>query len=81
MEERKDTGQTITGFDGAKAQIIGDDPSISAPKVIAKLENTFQTGVGPKKFVPTFKPPSNDAVSVKEGEDKFVQVLRCCEAM
>ncbi|KXZ46948.1 hypothetical protein GPECTOR_39g442 [Gonium pectorale] len=74
VEERKDAGQLITGFDGTKAQVVGGDASSDGKTyVIPKLENTFKTGVGPKKFTPTFKPPSNDAVKVADGEDKFVQ--------
>lgn len=72
LEENKNAGQLITGFDGAKAQVVGGEAEAKA-LVIPKLENTFKTGVGPKKFTPTFKPPSGEVVNLKEGEDKFVQ--------
>ncbi len=74
VEEKKDEGQLITGFDGAKAQVVGgDEANAKTSYVIPKLDNTFQAGVGPKKFVPTFKPPSNDDAKLAPGEDKFVQ--------
>ncbi|KAG2432029.1 hypothetical protein HYH02_013099 [Chlamydomonas schloesseri] len=72
LEENKNAGQLITGFDGAKAQVVGGEAEAKA-LVIPKLENTFKTGVGPKKFTPTFKPPSGEVVNVKDGEDRFVQ--------
>ncbi|KAG2428963.1 hypothetical protein HXX76_011207 [Chlamydomonas incerta] len=72
LEENKNAGQLITGFDGAKAQVVGGEAEAKA-LVIPKLENTFKTGVGPKKFTPTFKPPSGEVVNLKEGEDRFVQ--------
>ncbi|GFR50756.1 hypothetical protein Agub_g13023 [Astrephomene gubernaculifera] len=74
VEERKNTGQLITGFDGDKVQVVGGDAAVTDKSfVIPKLENTFKAGVGPKKFTPTFKPPSGDVVNVGAGEDRFVQ--------
>ena len=78
VEEKKDVGQIIKGIEGSVIQVDGPDPSASTKTyVIPKIENTYTTGVGsggtgPRKFTPSFKPPSSDVNRAANGEDKFV---------
>ncbi|EFJ51408.1 hypothetical protein VOLCADRAFT_87660 [Volvox carteri f. nagariensis] len=73
LEEKKDVGQLISGIEGAKIQVVGGDTSTEVKTyVIPKIENTYKSGVGPKKFTPSYKPPSSDA-NVDNSEDRFVQ--------
>ncbi|GIL62554.1 hypothetical protein Vafri_16641 [Volvox africanus] len=71
--EQNDIGQLISGIEGTKIQVVGGDTGAELKTyVIPKIENTYQSGVGPKKFTPSYKPPSSDA-NVDNSEDRFVQ--------
>lgn len=73
VEEKKDVGQSIKGIEGSVIQVDGPDPSASSKTyVIPKIENTYTTGTGARKFTPSFKPPSSDVNREANGEDKFV---------
>lgn len=73
VEERKDVGQLISGIEGAKIKVVcGGAPAEVKTYVIPKIENTYKSGVGPKKFTPSYKPPSSDA-AVDNSIDRFVQ--------
>lgn len=83
ISEEQERRTLLTGVEGSKLQSeAGEEASASKQYVIARIENSYRTGVGSveqqgnKKFAPSFKPPTDDIPSLKAGEDRFVLAER-----
>lgn len=69
IEDKTEHRQLITGVEGARIQAAEPDQPTGKQYVVPKLENTYRAG--PKKFTPTFKPPSSDNQNIGSTDDKF----------
>ncbi|MEW5300634.1 MAG: hypothetical protein WDW36_003549 [Sanguina aurantia] len=84
VSEEQERRTLLTGVEGSKLQSeAGQDAVLHKQYVIARIENSYRTGVGSveqqgnnRKFAPSFRPPTDDIPSLKAGEDRFVLAER-----